>query len=253
MRTSARLMFAATVGLAGMVGLAARPILAQVDAKVQKAATPANGNATRPTAPPAVGPAVIGSIDMERVIQEYEKYKESSDKFKSAALKKQTELQTMLQEAKNVAEQRDRYKPGTPDFSKYNDKLTELQVKLNAEKEKISQNFQMEESSAVADIYNDIRKMTEAVAKNKNMTFVVQVGRNEPLTGENPNDVMAALSRNIVYYNPASDVTNDVVYALNYYYKKSKEANGTPQPAAPKAAAQPAAQPAASQAPAAGN
>jgi Skp family chaperone for outer membrane proteins len=246
MRTTTRILIAGSLGLGALAGFVARPSLGQNDPKVQKTATSAPaGTAARPAAP--VTPAVIGSIDMERAIQEYQRYKDSSAKFQSESMNGQKELQNMLAEAKSVAEMREKYKIGTPDYNKFNDKLAEIEAKFQAEKQKMSTQFAQAEAGAVAEIFNDIRQMCEAVAKNKNMNFVVQVGKNEALTGENPDQVMATLSRNVVYYNPASDITNDVIYALNYYYKKKKESAGTatPAPAPAPAGAAPAAAPAA--------
>ena len=69
------------------------------------------------------------------------------------------------------------------------------------------------------------------------MTYVVKVS-NEPITGANPNSVMAAMSKTVVYADPSSDVTNDVIYNLNLRYKKAggvtpKAATATPAATAP--------------------
>lgn len=248
MKTTNRALVVAGLGLGALVGLVARPSLGQSDKDVKRSAAPAaNGQGQRAPAP-ALTAAIVGSLDMERAIQDYEKYKESSAKFQADALKSQGDLQQLLTEAKGYADQAERFKPGTPEFTKLSDRITEVKAKYAAEKEKLQAQFTLQESSSVADIYNDVRRMTEAVAKQKGMTFVVQVGKAEQLTGENPNEVMAAIGRNVVYYNPGTDITSDVVYALNYYYKKGKEANGTP--AAPAAA--PASNPTAPASPAPG-
>jgi Skp family chaperone for outer membrane proteins len=253
MRTSTRALIVAGLGLSAMVGFVAHPTLGQTDKDVKRSAAPPSNNGTgaRPAAP-TLAPAVVGSLDLERAMYEYEKFKESSAKFQAETLKSQADLTNMLTEAKGYADQAERFKPGTPEYQRLSDKMSEIKAKLAAEKEKLQAQFALKESSTVADIYNDVRRMTEAVAKQKGMSFIVQVGKAEQLTGENPQEVMAAIARNVVYYNPSTDITNDVIYALNYYWKKGKEANGTPAAApAPAAAAAPApATPAASTAPA---
>jgi outer membrane protein len=86
--------------------------------------------------------------------------------------------------------------------------------------------------------------MVGRVAKWRKMTYVVKVS-NQPISGGNPNSVMAAMANTMVYADPSNDITNDVVYNLNRMYK----ATGGPAPkgsAVPGSVAAPAA-PAAAQ------
>ena len=53
---------------------------------------------------------------------------------------------------------------------------------------------------------------------------------NAPIAGSDPNSVMAAMARTVVYADARNDITKDVVYNLNRNYKA---AGGTvPKPAA---------------------
>ena len=59
----------------------------------------------------------------------------------------------------------------------------------------------------------------------------------QPITGADPNSVMAAISSTIVYADPRNDITNDVIYNLNRLYKATaapaaKPANENPAQAA---------------------
>ncbi|QDV37292.1 OmpH family outer membrane protein [Tautonia plasticadhaerens] len=231
------------LGLVGTLGLAARPTVAQnADPQVQRsnAGTAGAGQAARGAAA-TLAPAVIAGIDMERVINEYDRYKESSETFKSEAMKKQKDLEVLLAEAKQLAEQRDQFGVGTPDYQKFSDQLADAQAKFEAQKNKISQDFTIRESNAVAEIYNDIRYIVDYIAKKKGVTFVVQVGPNNNITGENPNDVMAAVARNVVYHDPAAEITDEVITTLNAYHGRRKSQQGSaPAPAAPATGSAPA-------------
>ena len=52
--------------------------------------------------------------------------------------------------------------------------------------------------------------MVARVAKWRKMTYVVKVS-NQPISGGNPNSVMAAMANTMVYADPRNDITNDVV------------------------------------------
>lgn len=237
-----RAVVLAGFGLLGLLGLTVHPILGQQpDTQVQRTAADA-GQPAR-SAAVAMAPAVIAGIDMERVINEYDRYKESSEKFKAEAMQKQKELELLLAEAKGYAEKRDSFGVGTPDYQKFSDLLADTQAKFEAQKQKIAADFTIRESNAVAEIYNDIRYVVDFIAKKRGVTFVVQIGSNDKINGENPNDVMAAVARNVVWNDPTADITDQVVTTLNAYHKQRK-AQGQQGSAAP-AAGTPSAAPAA--------
>lgn len=224
------------LGLVGMLGLAARPAVAQTaDPQVQRS-NAGTGQAARGAAA-TLSPAIIAGIDMERVINEYDRYKESSETFKAEAMQKQKDLEVLLAQAKQLAEQRDQFGVGTPDYQKFSDDLADAQAKFEAQKQKIASDFTIRESNAVAEIYNDIRYIVDYIAKKKGVTFVVQVGPNNNITGENPNDVMAAVARNVVYHDPSADITDEVISTLNAYHGRRKAQQGGAPPAAPAAPA----------------
>ena len=220
----------AALGL-GLMALIAQPTLAQqADPGVQRT------DAAQAQRAAAMAPAVIAAIDMERVINAYDRYKESSEKFKAEVLQKQKELALMLEDAKKYAEQRNTMKPGTPDYQKYSDLLTETQAQYEAERKKIAESFTIRESNAVADIYNDIRWVVKWLAEKKGVTFVVQIGSNDQITGENPDAVMAAVARNVVYHDPSADITDEVIDALNRSHAQRKAKQNGGSTAAPAAA-----------------
>ena len=100
----------------------------------------------------------------------------------------------------------------------------------------------------MATLYKEVQAMVGRVAQWKKMTYVVKVS-NQPISGGNPNSVMAAMANTMVYADTRNDITNDVVYNLNRMYKatggaSAKAAAGAATPAgsgapAPAAPAQP--------------
>jgi outer membrane protein len=218
------------LGLAGWVALAGPASGQQPDRDVRRT----TGQQAAAPAAPAVTPATIGTIDLDKVFREYDKVKVSSDRFKQEALKKQGELGQIASEAKTAADKMAQMKPGTPDYQQWNKKVTELKATIEATREQVQQDLTFRESEALAEIYKDIRLMTAAVARKRGMTYVVKIS-NEPVSGSDPNSVMSAMARTIVYSDPAADITKEVVTYLNYNYQKAN--NVAPPAATPKAAA----------------
>ena len=214
-----------SLGFSAMgLGLLVAPALGQEqDGGVRRTANTAS------TAPVAPVPPVIGTIDMDAVFKNYEKVKVSSEDFKAAAQARKADLMKIQAEAQQEAEMLAKYTQGTEDFKKHENRMTELKAKFEAGRETAERDFAAREAEAMATLYKEIQAMVARVAQWKKMTYIVKVS-NQPISGGNPNSVMAAMANTIVYADPRNDITNDVVFNLNRMYKAT---GGTPaKPAA---------------------
>ena len=197
------------VGLGLLVG----PSLGQQqDGGVRRTASPSTAAPVAPISP------VIGTIDMDAVFKNYDKVKVSSEEFKAAALARKGDLQKIQADAQQEAEILAKLTPGTEDFKKHENRVTELKARFEAGRESAERDFASREAEAMATLYKEVQAMVARIAKWKKMTYIVKVS-NQPISGSNPNSVMAAMANTMVYADPTNDITNDVVYNLNRIYK----------------------------------
>lgn len=204
MIVSSRSLVALGLGVIG-VGLLVGPSLGQQD-KTAKPSTPT--------------PPVVGTVDIGAVLKGYEKVKVLSEEFKAAALAKQNELMKISQEAQQEAELLQKMTPGSPDFKKHEDKITQFKAQMEAGREQAQREFSARESEMMATLYKEIQDMVAAFAKHKGMNYVMKVS-NEPIAANNPNAVFAAIEKTVVYSDPRNDITRDVIYNLNINYQKA--------------------------------
>jgi Skp family chaperone for outer membrane proteins len=224
------------VGVAGLVGRSFGQ--GPADSKVRPTGAAATSNNAAPAAAPApLGPLSIGSIDMDSVLKNYDKFKVATETLRAEALTRHNDLMKIATEAKQQTEQLQRMGPGTPDAKKCEDKITQLKAQFEAGRENAEREFTQKEAETMATIYNEIQLYAKWVAKNKNMSFVVKYSE-QAASGSEPNSVMAAMSRTILYADPRVDITRDVTYYLNEAYKAS--GGQPPKATAPAAATAPA-------------
>jgi outer membrane protein len=221
-----------TLGLAVLIG----PALGQQaqDAAVRKATTQAPG--TKPS-PPV--PVTVGCVDMSAVFKGYDKVKVNSEEFKAAVLAKKNELMKFMAEAQQESETLAKLTPGSVDFKKHEDRISELKAKHEASREQYEREFTLREAEMLGTLYKEIQSMVSRVAQYKGFNYVVRVS-NDPVTGSNPNSVMMAIERPIVYADPRNDITSEVIYHLNREYKvaggkppAATSGSGASMPAAP--------------------
>jgi outer membrane protein len=227
MVASSRGIVAIGLSLVGLAYLVA-PTLGQVpqqDGSVRKTASPSTG------APPAPVAPVIGTIDIELVFKSYDKVKVSNKEYNAALLARKNELMRIMSDAQEEAQQLSKLAPGTDDYKKHENRVTELKARHEAGREQAEREFAQRQAEAMGTLYKEIQEMVKRVAEWRKMNYVVRVS-NQPITGTDPNSVMAAISSTLVYADKRNDITNDVIYNLNRIYK----ATATPKPAGAAAA-----------------
>ena len=236
---SPRGILALGLSLAGVAYLIS-PSLGQAqqpaaDSGVRKAGN-ANAAGTAPSnGPKPPVPPVFGTVDLDVILKNYKKFEASSKEFQAEFLVRRGELQKIDSEARQVAEMMQKLTPGTEDYRKHENRLTELRAKMDAGKEQAEREFSLRQAEIMATLYKEIQAMVARVAQWRGMTYVVKVS-NRPITGTDPNSVMAAMGEAMIYADPRNDITNDVVHYLNYYYK----ATAGPAPAGTPPARNPA-------------
>jgi Skp family chaperone for outer membrane proteins len=218
MRISSRAAMAvglSVVGLAALVG----QTRGQQDGGVQKTSS------SNP--PPRVFPApLIGTVDIEAVFKGYEEVKASSDTFKAEMMGRQKELMKISDEGKQATEMLAKMTPGSPDYKNFENKVTQLKAQFQAAQEQAQNEFAQKEADLMAGLYNKVQGMVGAVAKHHKLTHVMRVNR-DPVSGSEPQSVMNAMSRAVVYSEPSFDITNEVIQYLNYNYRRANSAQST--------------------------
>ena len=200
------------MGLAGLVGHSA----AQSDGRVQKVAAATPG--TAPAAPAAMPQVVIGTIDVEGVFRELDKIKVAGETLNAEVQVRYAELQKIANEGKLEQEKLQRLTPGTPDFKKAEERMTQLQIQIEAGKQNAKREFDQKETETMTSIYNEVVAMAKYVANSRGMSFVVKYNEGKVQASE-PNSAIAAMSRTIVYADPRVDITKATTELLNRQYK----------------------------------
>ncbi len=247
MRNSTRAALAIGLGLVGVAGLVGQSV------GQDPAVSRTNGTAATTKAAAAPPSGLIGTIDMDFVLKNYDKFKYIIEAENAEAYSRQNDLMKIANEGRSEAEKLAKLAPGSLDEKKIKDKLTSLKAQLEAGREQAQAEFSQKEVDALATVYNDMQAMAAGVAKVRGMTYVMKYS-NSPARPIDPKSVEGALSRSMLYADPRMDITPDVVRWLNIRYKESggPQPKGLPLPGTPGAAGAPGAAPATATQPAEG-
>jgi Skp family chaperone for outer membrane proteins len=205
------------------------------DGRVQAAAAnnSANGAQTTGALKPAT-PTVVGTIDLDQVFKNYDKVKAAMKDLQSQIQVRKGELMKYDEEGRQEMEFMRKYQPGSADYRKHEDRLTELKAKIEAGREQYQRELELRQAETMAILYKEVQMYAGWVAKRRGITHVM-VASSTPPSGSDPNSVLAAVNRPLVYADPRNDITDDVVLYLNQTYnklgKQVEKPAGRPQPA----------------------
>ncbi len=165
--------------------------------------------------PPA---AVIGSVDIDAVMKRYEKAQELTERLRTTMDIRRLELMKLEGQAHEELELMQKLQPGSADYRKREDRISELKAKMEACREQAQREFTSRESQSMATLFQEIQETIAAVARSKGFNYVVKVSPG-PRSDSNPNDVTNALSRSVLYADPRNDITEEVIRDLNRRFR----------------------------------
>jgi Skp family chaperone for outer membrane proteins len=231
MGVSRRQIWAIGLSLAGVLYLVA-PSQGQApkgDRSVQAANGTANGNRP-PGTSTAPAPTILGSIDLDYVFKNYDKVKAATKELGTAFQIRKGDLMKLDNEARQEVEMMQKMQPGTDDYRKHENKITELKAKMEAGREQAEREMTLRQAETMATLYKEIQVYAQWVAQRRGITHVMTVSSTPP-SGSDPNSVLAAVNRPVIYADPHNDITKDVVYWLNKKYHELASPNAETKPA----------------------
>jgi len=156
---------------------------------------------------------------MDAVFKRYEKAKVSDKERRAARLARNNELTTISSEAKETAKILSLLTPGSEDYKRRENRVTELKARYEALREQTERELAQREAEAAAALYTEIQETVAALAKAKGLTYVVKIS--PAPCGSEPNDLLNALNRSVVYADPGNELTEEVIRELNRRFQSA--------------------------------
>jgi Skp family chaperone for outer membrane proteins len=201
-----------------IAALASFALLASHSLAVAQTRSPETNTPPSQAADSPPPPAIIGTIDMKLVFDGYEKIKFALEQLKAEGLAKQGQLNTITGEMASIKKQAETFAPGSADYKRLEDKMSELKVRYQTEGEKAEREIDQRYAEILNTFHKEVQSMVGLVAQRKGLTFVVQIANPPANAASNPDAIMASMGRTVVYADPSVDITNWVLHNLNKRY-----------------------------------
>jgi Skp family chaperone for outer membrane proteins len=158
---------------------------------------------------------VVGCVDVERCISEYKKAKEQRATLKTEIEEKLRGLQEEKRKIEALKETVDLYTPGSAEWLDLQKKIRLGAATIELESQAFDFQYQRKLAEMITKLYEEVRREIKNVAEEKKLKLVLMYVSSMP-KGRDENDVTNNIMvRPVLYFDPNSDITAEVVSRLN--------------------------------------
>lgn len=174
------------------------------------------GNATKAT---DNTPHKVGLIDMAFLFSKYSKFEALRADLKAEIESADASLKARLEKIKGLQAEMKDLVPSSKDYTDREKQITELAAAAEAERKNLQRKFMREETKIYQTCYREVLDAVNKYAGIYKYTLIIRYSRDEAAEGDDPQKVMQALQRQVVFNRPDDDITDSVLRYLNREYK----------------------------------
>lgn len=179
----------------------------------------------------SAGPAKIGLIDMAKVFQDYQKFKDLRENLKTKIEASDAKAKQLATAVTNIQNQMKDIKPGSPQYGQYEKALLSARGDFEAFRAGEQRDLMRQESAIYKQIYVEVTEAVRLYANVKKYSLVLRFSPKGAEESETPQQIVDSMNRQVVYHRPDDDITQNVLGYLNRQYQKTASAprTGTPR------------------------
>lgn len=184
----------------------------------------ATKQATNPAPTRLLSPVIIGTVDFNVVLSEYQKFKFLMGELKEKAMEKEAELARIEQQGRAAAEKMAKFERDSQEYRKYDADVNKLGIEFEAAKTQAGKDLDLRQRQILIQVNSEIQQITAYVAKQHDMTMVIKKTRpSSPSDDAVMRDLAAKsmMAQAVVYADSKYDITSEVVEWLNKQYAVS--------------------------------
>lgn len=148
-------------------------------------------------------PHRIGLIDINYVMQNYDKLKVLREEFSAEGQAEQEKWTAKAKRFKELAAEMKDFQEGTPEFTARQNKLDKLGAELEGDKKVVENKMRRSSAKMLHTVYLEMQDAVEKYANYYKFTLVLQFNRTDG--NSDPNKIMQMMQQPVVYYRKGKD------------------------------------------------
>ncbi|QDT39451.1 OmpH family outer membrane protein [Stratiformator vulcanicus] len=163
----------------------------------------------------------IGLVDMAKVFENYQRFKDEREALKDELKKRETEIKALAEQIKAAGEElkNSPYGKDSPQYAAQEKKVIELNGLIKSKQATIQREFLRRESTMYKDIYVEVTQMVGAAAEHYGYTMVIRFKAEDVAAQDDPQKLIQNMSQLVIYHQETDDITQRVIEVLNKRYR----------------------------------
>lgn len=199
----------------------ARTLFVAILASLAVAAATTREAAAQTTRPNIGGDVAV--IDVAYILKNHRRFEQAKEQltqqFETAAQGLEDEKRDIIKLQEGLA----KYNPGTPEYRRLDEQITQRQADWNVKANKHRKEIQDRQASILANVYLEITNVVKQFSMANGIGLVIQFN-GEPIDPNKPFDTAKAITRPLVYVAPTRDITPHILGMIN----QNSQANNVP-------------------------
>ncbi len=159
-------------------------------------------------------PSPVAIIDLAYIFKNHSGFQSMKDELKKSVDMAQADLKNRRDQAQQLADQAQEYRPGTPEYKQLEATLAQKQADLNVQVALQKKTLMEREAKIYFTIYQEVLYEVKAYCQRTGIRLVLRFD-GEPMNQDNPQQVVQQLNRQVVYSDQQIDITPAILDTLN--------------------------------------
>jgi RNA polymerase sigma factor (sigma-70 family) len=165
--------------------------------------------------------AVVGSVDMSAVFEKLKSARQARREIQADADRDRESLDRLRARLRELDQRRTSKTPDGSDAADLEAEIASLKKLFEDKSERATTELARREARMLAELDTDVREAIAQIARQKGLSYVVKAP-SVPAPDASTTDVQAVLNRSVLYADPRTDITDEVVRTLNDRYAPGK-------------------------------
>jgi Skp family chaperone for outer membrane proteins len=157
----------------------------------------------------------IGLVDIERCLKEYKKGEEQRKQMKAEIEERLRSISEEKRKIEALKDQMDLYTRGSQEWLDLLKKIKMQEGQVEFDQQALQFQYQQKFAEMIVKLYEDIRREIKAVAEDKKLKLVLTHVSSAIKANTETDVTNNIMVRPVVYFDPGTDITADVVSRLN--------------------------------------
>jgi Skp family chaperone for outer membrane proteins len=158
--------------------------------------------------------SAIGLLDIEYIFENHPTIKDAKERLKAEVESTSKKIEERKKDLTTRAESLKQLKAGTPEYKEQEKVLFQMQAETQLEVQNARKDLLVKEVKLIYDNYVMVQDQVKTLAEYWGLDMVM-IYDGQQVDANNPQDMQRGMSRQVIYHNPAMDITKPVMEMLN--------------------------------------